>query len=98
MVIISPFYFYFYIILIGSSIRLPIQYLDATDLTQWKPLVLEPAISAINSFLSSSLRPAPNSPQQTLLSWKKYTCDICNGRVLNGPNEWDSHCNSSAHI
>jgi hypothetical protein len=30
-------------------------------------------------------------------SWKKYTCDTCNGKVLNGQHEWNVHLKTSKH-
>ncbi|KAL0489126.1 tRNA dimethylallyltransferase, partial [Acrasis kona] len=29
--------------------------------------------------------------------WKKFVCEICDGRVVNGPHEWDVHLRSQGH-
>ena len=32
-----------------------------------------------------------------LFSWRKYTCDVCGGRTVNGDTEWSAHLRSRAH-
>eukprot|EP01027_Heterolobosea_sp_BB2_P014522 GEZU01020847.1.p1 GENE.GEZU01020847.1~~GEZU01020847.1.p1 ORF type:complete len:107 (+),score=34.57 GEZU01020847.1:114-434(+) len=31
------------------------------------------------------------------MEWKKYVCDVCNGRVMNGLKEWQQHLQSRSH-
>jgi len=90
----------------GSNIHIPITYLDATDLSKWDKMVYEPALSAVLSFLSENSNNLNNNNNNTnkvhnnnsLLEWKKYICDVCHGKSLNGLNEWNQHCKSDAHI
>ncbi len=35
--------------------------------------------------------------QEQLGKWKKYVCETCNNRTLNGTNEWQAHLRSKAH-
>jgi len=35
--------------------------------------------------------------QISLTEWKRYTCDICGGKILNGEREWQIHYASRSH-
>jgi tRNA dimethylallyltransferase len=37
------------------------------------------------------------SRPDSILQWKKYVCDICNGKVSNGEREWQQHLSSRFH-
>jgi len=39
----------------------------------------------------------PTSKVYGLEEWRKFTCDVCDHRVLNGPHEWEAHRRSKAH-
>jgi len=89
----------------GSCCRLPITYLDSTDIAQWQSLVYAPAITSVQSFLSSSFLSTtlpeelfPKEEKENKLAlWKKYACDVCDGKMLNGSNEWRQHLQCSSH-
>ena len=76
---------------------------NASDLAVWGVNVLQEAVQIVQAHTTGSTpppgiarKPKP-SKAEALLQWRKYTCDVCNGKVLNGDHEWQAHTKSKAH-
>lgn len=82
----------------------------SADSHEWTTKVLPAAITIARSTLGLPHDPqndvdilsmnvaAPRSGISKTLPWQKFICDICNGRVCNGPQEWVDHLVSKYHI
>eukprot|EP00873_Tetraselmis_striata_P019390 jgi/Tetstr1/439654/TSEL_028075.t1 len=67
----------------------------------WRQEVLAPAQAAVAAFLAGEERDAAGLDAavatRTPDHWVKRTCEICDGRVLRGDNEWEAHVKGRNH-
>ena len=75
---------------------------NASNLETWDLNVLQEAVNVVEAQIAETPLPGNDrklkaSKAETLLQWRKYTCDICNGKVLNGDHEWQAHTKSKSH-
>ena len=75
---------------------------DASDPSRWDATAKGPALAILRSVLAgedagptAQHRPAP--APAALADWKKFVCERCNGKVLNGHHEWQAHLKSKRH-
>lgn len=76
----------------------PVTRLDTTDLSRWDDLVLGPAEAAVSALVSGEGdHVTPVSDADRVHAWKKYSCDLCPGVLINGDLEWERHLKSKKH-
>jgi len=70
---------------------------------KWPDEVRAPALTALAAFLSGGAAAVPpelrvrNAVVEEEQEWRKFTCEVCGGRVLNGQHEWGAHLKSRSH-
>ena len=82
------------------------------DLKGWKEEVFDKATGVVERFLQGnsglfdprwsdwavSWLTGTHTPEPANLSeWRKYVCEICGGKVLNGEHAWQAHYKSRSH-
>ncbi|XP_073999319.1 tRNA dimethylallyltransferase isoform X2 [Rhodnius prolixus] len=79
----------------------PVYYLNATDLSRWDDLILNPAVAVVSQLLDPNWKgcvPAPLARNLTPLPSSKGEnyCTVCQ-RVFIGDLQWQAHLSSNKH-
>lgn len=84
----------------------PVNKLDATDLTKWMDNVQKPALAIAAAFLVerkstqeiNSNHPVANKVDSPLRDTKTArNCDVCGGKTLMGNEQWEKHVRGRSH-
>lgn len=76
--------------------RIAVFQVDTSDPTQWESIVK----SSFEIVAMDTRKNADQLPVKVLdvkLKWRKYRCEVCSGRILNGQHEWDVHLQTKNH-
>jgi len=90
--------------------NVPVFELDTSDVSQWEEYVYKPARKVCKAFIESpdwTPEKVPKIPHAVLRNMKRddlgrhkqerFVCDICNGKLLLGKQQWETHLRSKAH-
>jgi tRNA dimethylallyltransferase len=76
----------------------PVVKLDTANVEAWDTAVFSAASSHVEALLTGGgdlLRAVSDADK--VHGWKKYVCDACEGKQLNGDLEWTQHLATAAH-
>ncbi|XP_070557081.1 tRNA dimethylallyltransferase-like isoform X2 [Ptychodera flava] len=74
--------------------------LDTTDVDQWEETVLQPAFEIVQAVCQGetpSIPPLPHEEAPNIDTNTSHICDVCNGKLIVGQQQWQGHLRSRGH-